>query len=164
MRTFLIHFVIAAFAVNWVLVQQEWFHYNASTSLLVFLAAFTLLWLSAVLYHKSYFRKIPKVVGLCLFFLKELIMANLKIAYDIITPHFFMHPAIIALPLKASTDLEISLLANMLTLTPGSLSVDVSKDRKELYVHMLYAADENIEALKQELKDGFERRILEITR
>lgn len=164
MKTFLIHFIIAAYAVNWTLVQQEWFQFNAFTSILVFLAAFTLLWISAVLYHRSYFRKMPKVMGLFLFFMKELIMANLKIAYDIITPRFFMNPAIIALPLKASTDLEISLLANMLTLTPGSLSVDVSKDRKELYVHMLYAADENIEALKQEMKDGFERRILEITR
>ncbi|WP_460879290.1 Na+/H+ antiporter subunit E [Pontibacter rugosus] len=123
-----------------------------------------LLWLSAALYNKSYFRKIPKVVGLSFFFLKELIMANLKIAYDIITPRYFMNPAIIALPLKASTDVEISLLANMLTLTPGSLSVDVSEDRTKLYVHLLYAADENIEDIKLELKNGFEKRILEITR
>lgn len=164
MRTFLIHFVIAAYVVNWVLVQQGWWHFTALTSLVVFLAAFTVLWLSSLLYNRSYFRKIPKVVDLSLFFLKELIMANLKIAYDIITPRFFMNPAIIALPLKATSDLEISLLANMLTLTPGSLSVDVSEDRTELYVHLLYAADEDVESLKAELKDGFERRILDITR
>lgn len=164
MKTFLIHFLIAAYAVNVVLVQQEWLHYTAFMGLLVFLAAFTLLWLSSLFYNRSYFRKIPKVVGLCFFFLKELIMANLKIAYDIITPRYFMNPAIISLPLKATSDLEISLLANMLTLTPGSLSVDVSEDRKELYVHLLYAADEDVEAIKQELKNGFERRIIEITR
>ena len=164
MKTFLIHFAIAAYVANRVLVQQEWFIFTATTSILIFLVAFTLLWLTSMLYNRSYFRKIPKVVGLGFYFLKELFMANLKIAYDILTPHYFMQPAIIALPLRASSDLEISLLANMLTLTPGSLSVDVSEDRTELYVHLLYAADEDVEAIKQELKDGFERRILEITR
>lgn len=164
MKTFLIHFIIAAYVANRVLVKQEWFVFTATTSILVFLVAFTLLWLTSMLYNRSYFKKIPKVVGLGFYFLKELIRANLKIAYDILTPHYFMQPAIIALPLKASSDLEISLLANMLTLTPGSLSVDVSEDRKELYVHLLYAADEDVEDIKQELKDGFERRILEITR
>lgn len=164
MKTFFIHFIIAAYVVNWVLVQQEWFEYTAAMSILVFLAAFTLLWLSAILYDKRYFIKLPRVVSLLFFFLKELFMANLKIAYDIITPHYFMHPSIIALPLKATTDLEISLLSNMLTLTPGSLGVDVSEDRSVLYVHLLYADGDNAEKLKQELKNGFERRILEITR
>lgn len=164
MKTFLVHFILASFSVNLVAVQQDLFRLTAATGILVFLAAFVLLWLSAALYNRNYFRKIPKVVGLSIYFLKELIMANLKIAYDIITPRFFMNPAIIALPLKATSDLEISLLANMLTLTPGSLSVDVSEDRKELYVHLLYAADEDVESLKKELKEGFERRILEITR
>ncbi|QCR21985.1 Na+/H+ antiporter subunit E [Pontibacter sp. SGAir0037] len=163
MKTFLIHCIIAAYVVNWVLVQQEWLPFNAFVTFLVFLGAFFILWLSALVYNREYFRKMPKVIGLFFFFLKELIMANLKIAYDIITPRYFMNPAIIALPLKAKTDLEISLLANMLTLTPGSLSVDVSEDRKELYVHLLYAADEDVESIKLELKNGFERRILEIT-
>ncbi|MCC9167116.1 Na+/H+ antiporter subunit E [Pontibacter harenae] len=164
MNTFLIHFAIAAYAVTWAIGKLNWFDDSAAMTILVFLVAFTFLWLSSILYDRNYFRKIPKVLGLFFFFLKELIMANLKIAYDIITPRYFMNPSIIALPLKASTDLEISLLANMLTLTPGSLSVDVSEDRKELYVHLLYADDEKVESIKKELKDGFEKRILAITR
>lgn len=164
MKTFIIHFIIAAFVVNWILVQQEWLEFTAAMSILIFLAVFSVLWLSALLYDKRYFIKIPKVVSLLFFFLKELFMANLKIAYDIMTPRYFMNPAIVALPLKASTDFEISLLSNMLTLTPGSLGVDISEDRSVLYVHLLYADEGNAEKLKQELKNGFERRILEITR
>jgi multicomponent Na+:H+ antiporter subunit E len=68
-------------------------------------------------------------------------MANLKVAFDIITPKDYMSPGIIAFPLDAKSDLEITLFANLLTLTPGTLSLDVSSDKKILYVHALYVKD-----------------------
>ena len=60
------------------------------------------------------------------------------------------------------TDLEITLLANLITVTPGSFSLDVSDDRSVLYVHAMYVDDP--EALRREIKDGFERRVLELLR
>ncbi len=93
---------------------------------------------------------------------EELIVANLKVAFDIITPKDYMEPGIVAVPLDAETDMEITLLANLITLTPGTLSLDVSKDRKILYIHTLYLDD--AEKFRAEIKNGMEKRLLEVLR
>lgn len=137
--------------------------YSAVNAILLFGSLFCLLWLSSYLYNRIYFRKLPKFFAFGFFFLKELLIANLKIAFDIITPHYYMRPTVIALPLKVRSNLEISLLANIISLTPGTLSIDVSHDRKILYVHALYVKDNDVERLKRHIKHGFERRIIELT-
>ncbi len=110
----------------------------------------------------NYLLKIPKIISFIFYFIYELIVANLKVAKDIITPTHLMKPAIIAFPLAAKTDLEITLLANLITLTPGTLSLDVSKNKKTLYFHAMYV--ENAEELKKEISDGLERKLLEVLR
>lgn len=109
-----------------------------------------------------YFTKVRLGVSFVLFFIQELVLANLRVAFDVITPSYNMQPSIIAVPLDVETDAEITLLANLITLTPGTLSLDVSDDRKWLYVHAMYARDP--ESLRREIKDGFERRVLEMLR
>jgi multicomponent Na+:H+ antiporter subunit E len=109
-----------------------------------------------------YARKVLQVLDLLLFFLVELVKANLRVAYDVLTPGYRIRPAVVAVPLDARTDLEITLLANLITLTPGTLSLDVAKDRGELYVHALYVDD--LETVRQQIKQGFERRVLEVLR
>lgn len=111
---------------------------------------------------RGYGRKAWKVIGLLLFFIKELIVANLRVAYDVLTLGYRMRPGILAVPLDVRTDFEITLLANLITLTPGTLSLDVSHDRRTLYIHAMYADDP--EAVKLSIKHGFERRILEVMR
>ena len=111
---------------------------------------------------RGYFYRLPKIIAFLLFFLKELVKDNLQVAYDVITPRFFMNPGIVKIELDAETDLEITLLANLITLTPGTLSLDVSDDRKVLYVHAMYINDR--EQFVQSIKQGFERRLLEILR
>jgi multicomponent Na+:H+ antiporter subunit E len=95
------------------------------------------------------------------FFTKELIMANLKVAYDVLTPTNLMKPGVIAMPLRAKTDMEITILANAISLTPGSLSLDVSTDRLVLYVHVMYLYDE--QEVLSELK-RLETKILRVMR
>jgi multicomponent Na+:H+ antiporter subunit E len=109
-----------------------------------------------------YARKIVQVLGLLLFFVRELIVANLRVAYDVLTPGYQLRPGVVAVPLDARTDLEITLLANLITLTPGTLSLDVAKDRGELYVHAMYIDD--VERVRRQIKEGFERRVLEVLR
>lgn len=109
----------------------------------------------------SYFGKVLKVVSLGLFFIWELVISSLRVAYDIVTPRHFMRPGVVAIPLDATTDGEITILANMVSLTPGSLSVDISEDRRVLYVHAMYIYD--VEGVRRKIKQ-FERRILEISR
>lgn len=109
-----------------------------------------------------YFKIIPKIISFMLFFIYELLKANLQVAFDVVTPKFYMTPGIVRVPLEAETDLEITLLANLITLTPGTLSLDVSDDRKVLYVHAMYVTDK--QEFIQDIKNGFERRLLEILR
>jgi multicomponent Na+:H+ antiporter subunit E len=106
--------------------------------------------------------KVGQVVRFLLVFLKELMVASIRVAYDVVTPTYYMRPGIIAIPLDAKTDLEITLLANVISLTPGTLSLDVSEDRKTLYIHAMFIDNEN--DLRREIKDGLEKRLLEVMR
>ncbi len=110
----------------------------------------------------EYIVRLQRVLGLALFFLGELIIANLRVAYEVLTPRHNMRPGVIAVPLDAKTYGEITLLCNLITLTPGTLSLDVSADRKVLYVHAMYIDD--LDDVKRKIKDGFERRLLEVMR
>jgi multicomponent Na+:H+ antiporter subunit E len=112
--------------------------------------------------NKKYFKIVPKIISFLLFFIWELTKANIQVAYEVITPKFNMKPGIVALPLDAKTDLEITLLANLITLTPGTLSLDVSSDRSVLYVHAMYVMDKK--EFIADIKQGFEKRLLEILR
>lgn len=128
-----------------------------------FILSYAVLWVITRGSNRAqYFSRVPKVIGFVAFFIKELIKANVQVAYDVVTPQNYMKPSIIGIPLDANTELEITLLANFITLTPGTLSMDVSYDNKTLYVHAMYV--ENKDAFIESVKDGFERRLLEILR
>lgn len=110
----------------------------------------------------DYFRKAPRLLAFIAFFLVELVIANLRVAADVLTPRWRLRPRVVAIPLEAKSDLEITLLANLTSLTPGSLTLDVSSDRRVLYVHAMYAEDP--EEVRRQVKEGFERRLLGIVR
>ncbi|MFO8044530.1 MAG: Na+/H+ antiporter subunit E [Halomonas sp.] len=109
----------------------------------------------------GYPARIPRILGFIGFFIKELLMANLKVGFDILTPPWHMKPGVIAMPLEARTELEITMVANLISLTPGTLSLDVSDDRKVLYIHAMFLDDE--EELRRNLKE-MEHRALELFR
>jgi multicomponent Na+:H+ antiporter subunit E len=128
-----------------------------------FILSFLVLWLiSRKQENRKYFVIAPRFISFFLFFLYELLKANIQVAHDVITPKFYMQPGIVAFPLAAKSDLEITILANVISLTPGTLSLDVSDDKKILYIHAMYVNDK--EEFIQDIKNGFERRILSITR
>ena len=110
----------------------------------------------------SYFGKTRRAISFALFYVRELVLANLRVAYDVVTPTHHMHPGIVAVPLDARTDAEITLLANLITMTPGSISLDVSDDRSVLYVHGMFVGDPAEFAAT--IKHDFERRVLELLR
>jgi multicomponent Na+:H+ antiporter subunit E len=128
-----------------------------------FLLGYLALWLGRDVFGSGqYTAKVVKLLSFLAFFLWELLLANLRVAYDVLTPTHHMRPGIIALPLDAKTDGEIVLLANLISLTPGTLSLDISADRSVLYVHTMYMDDPERE--KRLLKSGMERRLLEVLR
>jgi multicomponent Na+:H+ antiporter subunit E len=128
-----------------------------------FAVTFLILWvINKDAADRKYFRVIPSIISFFFFFIYELIKANIQVAYDVITPTFYMKPGIVSVPLDAKTDVEITLLANVISLTPGTLSLDVSDDKKVLYVHAMYVHDKD-EFIKS-IKNGFEKKLLNITR
>jgi multicomponent Na+:H+ antiporter subunit E len=108
----------------------------------------------------AYGGRLLAIAGFVLFFIKELLLANLRLAYDVLTPRHHMRPGIVAIPLDLQTDLEITVLTTLITLTPGTLSLHVSEDRRILYIHAMYIDD--AEKLIRNVKDGFERRVREV--
>jgi multicomponent Na+:H+ antiporter subunit E len=100
-----------------------------------------------------------KAVGLLLYLAWQILVANLKVVAAILGPRRRLRPALVAVPLDVTTDGQIAALANLISLTPGTLSLDVSPDRRSLYVHAMSASSP--EALRREIKEGFERRVLE---
>lgn len=111
----------------------------------------------------DYHQNVEKLLGLGGFFLWDLISSSFKVAFDVLTPTLQATPRFIVVPLDAKTDTEILLTANLISLTPGSLSVDISEDRKHLLVHAMFA-DGSADEVRQSLKDGMERRVLEALR
>ena len=75
----------------------------------------------------------------------EVIVSSFELAWVLIQPRLKIAPGIVAVPLDVTTDIEIATLASAITLTPGTLSVDVGRDRKTgeqvLFVHTLFTDD-----------------------
>lgn len=110
----------------------------------------------------NYGPRLLRAISLALYFLWQLVLSNVRVAYDVLRPNLTLRPGVIAIPLDAYTDAEIVLLANLITITPGSLSLDVSADRQTLYLHVMHFDDP--EEVRRSVKDGYERRILTVTR
>jgi multicomponent Na+:H+ antiporter subunit E len=136
---------------------------DAANLLLGFALGYVVLWwLRPLLGPTQYFRKLPESIRFTLFFLRELIHSNFRVAWDVISPKSQRKPGIVAIPLDVSSDMEITFLANLITLTPGTLSLDVSDDRRVLYVHGMFVEDPR--RMREQIKNGFERRVLELLR
>jgi multicomponent Na+:H+ antiporter subunit E len=147
-------------AVTWAAVAERFSPANLGFG---FGLGYAILWLAQpALGPSNYFRKVRQVIGFAVFFVRELVKANLRVAHDVLTPTLYTRPGTIAVPLDVTTDAEITVLATLITLTPGTLSLDVSADRRVLYIHAMFIDDP--EALRREIKEGFERRTLELLR
>jgi multicomponent Na+:H+ antiporter subunit E len=108
----------------------------------------------------DYLRKARKLAAFAVYFAYELVRANLRVARDVLSPRPPIAPGVVGVPLDLEGDGAIAFLSMVMTLTPGTLVLDVSEDRKTLYVHGMWAED--AEAFRREQKDGFERRIREL--
>ena len=137
--------------------------FSLSGFMIGFALGYLALWITQPLYGKSrYFQRVPKTLRLAGFFLIELLLSNLRAFWDVITPGHISRPGIVGVPLSAESDMEILLVANLISLTPGTLSVDLSDDRRILYVHVMFLDDPD--RFRQSIKAGLEQRVLEVTR
>ena len=107
----------------------------------------------------GFWRRTLAVLALLWLFIKELLLSAIRVGLLVLRPDLErrLRPQLIDFPLTVERDAEITLLANLITLTPGTLSVDVSEDRKLLTIHAIDVPDR--EALVREIRDGFERAV-----
>jgi multicomponent Na+:H+ antiporter subunit E len=154
------YFVFNVFlALTWAMLNGE---INLPNLFIGFLLGYLVLYIGHRAIGPSlYFGRVMGMVRFLFFFFKELLVSNYKLALEVLTPTFYMKPRIVAIPLSVKADAEITALANLISLTPGTLSLDVSADRSVLYVHFIYAEDE--EKVKQEIKNGMERWIRDLS-
>ncbi|UEM21843.1 Na+/H+ antiporter subunit E [Skermanella mucosa] len=149
-----------ALAIVWQAVTAS---FSMGGLMIGFVVGYAVLWIARPVFgNDPYFWKLWRIIGFFFYFLKELVVSSLKVAWDVVTPPIYARPGVVRVPIDARTDLEITLLANLITLTPGTLTLDVAPDRKSLYVHAMFIDDP--EKVRAEIKNGMERRLLELTR
>jgi multicomponent Na+:H+ antiporter subunit E len=108
---------------------------------------------------RKYMRKIPDQLKFFWMLIIEIIKANIMVAKIVLQPKIDIKPGIIAVPIRTKTDAGITALANTITLTPGTLTIDVSNDRSVLYVHAIDTSDP--EGLREFIREDIEKYVLE---
>ncbi|MFY9209529.1 MAG: Na+/H+ antiporter subunit E [Aestuariivita sp.] len=155
MNTFVVNLL---FAFTWALFFGEF-------SWLILLSGMVLgyvvLWLLQPLTGgpSGYFMRVWYWIKLVVMFHYELVVSSVAVFWDIITPTHRARPAIIEMPLDVKSDAGILLVTNLISLTPGTLSLDVSEDRKTLSLHAMFADDPD--AVVRQLKEGMEKWVID---
>lgn len=138
--------------------------FTPSNLLVGFIVGYLVLCVTAIAgFGGNYARRVRAIVFLVLYTIYELAVANVRVAYYTISSLSSLSPAILDVPLKPGmSDGEICLLSSLITLTPGTLTIDVAPDRLSLSVHFMHVDD--AETAVRSIQNGFERRVLEATR
>ncbi|KMK77538.1 Na+/H+ antiporter subunit E [Alkalihalobacillus pseudalcaliphilus] len=126
------------------------------------IGVFILFFLRRFMKFDFYMTRVWALFKLIILFLIELIKANIDVLRVVLKPKLDNQPGIVAVPTQLTTDWEISLLAALISLTPGTLSMDFSSDGKLIYVHALDVPDK--EQMIRDIHQSFERAIMEVTR
>ncbi|MEQ6375828.1 Na+/H+ antiporter subunit E [Bacillaceae bacterium S4-13-58] len=150
-----------------ILIAIIWMFLGETYTLPSFVMGYTIgllliLMLQRFIPDEFYLRKVYKILALIFLFLKELTLSNLSILKLIYKPKLDIKPGIFELPTELKSNWEITLLANLITLTPGTLSVAVSNDQSKIYIHAMDIPD--VQKSINEIKESFERAIMEVTR
>ncbi|MFV0245950.1 MAG: Na+/H+ antiporter subunit E [Qingshengfaniella sp.] len=140
-------------------------YFNVYTLVSGYVLGFGVLWICRPIYDvtTNYFTRSFRILQLILFFIWELIVSSIEVARIVLTPwRTRPEPAIVEMPLDVKSDLEILMVSSLISLTPGTLSLDVSDDRSALFVHAMFG--ENPDQTAAELKAGMEHRVAEVFR
>lgn len=127
-----------------------------------YVVGFLALWVISPLFEREkggYFKRVWRWAKLFVLFHYELVVSSLSVAWDVLTPRHRARPGIIAVPLKAKGEAEVLLVTNLISLTPGTLSLDVTEDCNTLYVHAMFADDPA--KIRADIENGMERWVRE---
>ncbi|KIL42601.1 Na+/H+ antiporter subunit E [Jeotgalibacillus soli] len=109
---------------------------------------------------RFYLWRVVAVVKLTIIFLWELVKANIQVIGIVLKPKLDMKPGIFRYDTELTHDWDIALLSMMITLTPGTVIIDVSDDNRTLYVHTIHVPD--AKAAVDSIRNTFEKAIMEV--
>jgi multicomponent Na+:H+ antiporter subunit E len=109
---------------------------------------------------QNYISRVWRTILFIGYFLKELVVANFQVARLVLQWEPDVKPGIIAIPLDARSESEITLFSSLITLTPGSLSLDLSRNERVLTVHAINVEDAQDYITK--IKSNLEAKVLEV--
>lgn len=109
-----------------------------------------------------YLKKVFAIIRLTLIFMRELVLSCITVLRAVIRPKLNIEPGIVAVPTKLRSNWEITLLASLISLTPGTLTLEISPDQDVLYIHAMDVSDAD-EMIKQ-IQNTFESAIMEVSR
>ncbi|WP_044893968.1 Na+/H+ antiporter subunit E [Bacillus alveayuensis] len=137
--------------------------FDGASFLIGYLIGLLIIFILRRFFH-SRFYLIPLfvIVKLVFIFLKELLLSNIAVVKVVLNRSLDIRPGIFALPTELEKDWEVTVLSLLITLTPGTLVLDVSEDGRTLYIHALDVPDvkETIKAIKE----SFEKTIMEVSK
>ncbi|WP_439135945.1 Na+/H+ antiporter subunit E [Pseudomaricurvus sp.] len=125
-----------------------------------FLALGIPLLISGMQHPQPGFRKPLSTIRYVLMVMGDIVVANFEVALLILGSNKKLNPAFIAIPLNIDHELPITILASTVSLTPGTVSAEISEDQKWLYVHVLNLTNED--ELIASIKHRYERPLKEI--
>lgn len=109
---------------------------------------------------RLYIFRLWAALSLFLFFVKELIVANFVVIAQVLRPKLNVKPGIITYETELETPMQITILTSMITLIPGSVSMEVSADNKSIYIHVFHI--DNKEEIIRHIREDLEGRIKEV--
>ncbi|MGK9118785.1 MULTISPECIES: Na+/H+ antiporter subunit E [Sphingobacteriaceae] len=159
---FIIHLLASFYASYWILEKITFVPETAGGALLAFLFSYTVFWGLLSVFQRRYFKLVIQLMYLLKYFIKEFIRSNVRLTKEIITPRINLRPAVVKVPLSLHSDMEIMILTNIANLTPGTLIVGISDDKRYFFVHTIYLEGGSLPSFKQYMQEGFEKRLLQI--
>lgn len=87
------------------------------------------------------FRRFLATVEFLLFYLWEVVQSNVRVAFDVMTPRPLMRPALFRVSTDGLSERQVLALANLVSMTPGTLSLELESDDRELLIHGMYVDD-----------------------
>lgn len=100
-------------------------------------------------------RSVPPALVLAAVFLSELCLSSLRVAREVLRPRLAVRPGVLHVEVDARSDLELTVFAGLLSLTPGSLCVDVDEGRRGVFVHVMYVRPDDVAATRRQIRDLF---------
>ncbi|GAA0330576.1 Na+/H+ antiporter subunit E [Oceanobacillus sp. FSL W7-1293] len=147
-------------AILWMFLQNEYTFVSFLSG--YFIGILILFIIRRFLKFDFYLKKVWAIMKLIYLFMIELIKANIDVVKVVLNPKQDHQPGIVAVRTCLESDFEISMLAALITLTPGTISMDFSDDSKTIYVHSIDVPDKEI--MIKDIQDSFEKAIMEVTK